>query len=435
MSQLNIRKVCLKLYYIYCGGNVYNNIHELQQLDKLTRIELQIYLQNKINKLMDYIKFNKYYNKKLYSNRHQNNEILFRNLPQIDKRLLIGNIEALIDNDFKQSYRSTSGTTGTPFRFPKDNIASGYMDAMMYIAYSWHGIGMCDKQALIWGRSIKRLDRLLQYCKDLLLNRKRLSAFEMNKSACTKYFKLLTRYKPRYFYSYSNALYQFALFIEECGYDGKTLGVAVAICTGEVLFPYQRDKIAAVFGCRVVNEYGSTENGIIGFECEYGRMHLMPTVFVEIDNPDENGVGEIVVTELNSRSIPFIKYKNGDLGRLVKTKCECRRPYDEIEIREGRIDGYIKCKNGRLVYDAILAYTLKDYATRFKAYQLKDDLLKVFLIPVSGYGARSVSDITKTLKKYLGAEMKIELIETTDIPSEKSGKFRYFVPLIDGKDL
>ena len=57
---------------------------------------------------------------------------------------------------------------------------------------------------------------------------------------------------------------------------------------------------------------------------------------------------KIVLTELNSRSIPFIRYKNGDVGRILNEKCDCQRPYEIIEIKEGRIDDYIRCPDGRL---------------------------------------------------------------------------------------
>jgi len=409
--------IMLKIIYAVRRENVFSALSELNELESVSQLDLANYIDNKKHSLYAFAKKNiPYY-------------ISQNSIEIVDKMLIRNNINQLMANNVPVAWRSTSGTTGSPLIFPKDNNASAYSDAMMYLAYSWHGININDKQARIWGRSIELRGRLIQDTKDFLLKRVRLSAFEMNKEACSRYFIKLLKYKPRYFYAYSNALYQFACFVEECGYDGKILGVQVAICTGEVLFPYQREKIADIFDCRVVNEYGSTENGIIGFECEYGKMHLMPTVLVDINNPDENGFGEIVVTELNSRSIPFIKYKNGDVGRIIKNDCECHRPYDLIEIREGRIDAYIRCKNGRLVYDAILAYTLKNHASRFKAYQVKEDLLKIFIIPSSGYNSSSQVDITITLKKYLGDDMQIEIIETTEIPYEKSGKFRYFVPL------
>lgn len=348
-------------------------------------------------------------------------------LPIVDKDEFRKDINSFMTTGCVVSWRSTSGTTGSPFVFPKDRNATAYMDAMMYLAYGWHGILPGDRQARLWGRPLKKKDKILQYFKDLILKRKRLSAFEMNDDNCREFYRTLSMFKPKFFYAYSNALYQFATFLESDNLDGRLLDIKLAICTGEVLFSHQREKIAQVFGCRVVNEYGSTENGIIGFECEHGKMHVMPTVTLEIIDPDESGCGQIVVTELNSRSVPFLRYKNGDKGRLVKERCACNRPYEVMEIHEGRIDDYIKCPDGKLVYDAILAYTMKEYALQFKAFQDSLTCLRIHFMPNENYDKDAESRLKKTLAKYLGDQMKIDLLQVNDIPPEKSGKFRYFI--------
>lgn len=225
-------------------------------------------------------------------------------------------------------------------------------------------------------------------------------------------------------------MYQFVLSLERLGLDGKQIGASVVICTGEVLFLHQKEKIEQVTGCRVVNEYGSTENGIIAFECEYGTMHLLPTVHVDIVDPDSDGFGEIAVTELNSRSVPFINYKIGDMGRILDSGCECGRPFEAVEIREGRVDDFITCPDGSLVYDAILAYVLKDYAVQFRAYQDETDLINLYIIPKNRHDAAVEKKIRTRLRKYLGKEMRISFTVTDNIPPEKSGKLRYFVSRI-----
>lgn len=406
-----------KMIYFLRRENVFSALAELNKLETISIDELIEYKKVKLESMIDYVtKANTYYCKHDVLN-------------PVDKTTIKENISDLIENGVEVAWRSTSGTTGSPLIFPKDKKATAYMDAMMYLAYSWHGIKMGDKQARIWGRALSKKQKLVQIFKDGILRRKRLSAFEMDEINCFKYYHSLVKFRPKYFYAYANALYQFALFLEKNNLDGKMIGVSVSICTGEVLFSYQREKISEIFGCKVINEYGSTENGIIGFECEYGSMHVMPTVYLEINNTDNDGLGEIVLTELNSVSIPFVRYKNGDIGKMLSNKCKCNRPYEIMEIREGRMDDYIKCPDGRLVYDAILAYSLKEYATQFKAYQEKLDHLKILIIPNKDYNEESGLSIKKTLKKYLGNDVKVELNLVEKLPVDQSGKFRYFIPL------
>jgi phenylacetate-CoA ligase len=133
------------------------------------------------------------------------------------------------------------------------------------------------------------------------------------------------------------------------------------------------------------------------------------------------------VTELNSRSVPFINYKIGDMGRVLDSGCKCNRPYEAMEILEGRVDDFITCPDGRVVYDAILAYVLKDYASQFKAYQDEIDMMNIHFIPKGSYHSVNEQKIRSKLRKYLGNEMKINFTVVDNIPPEKSGKLRYFV--------
>lgn len=334
-------------------------------------------------------------------------------------------------NDFllpntRHSWRSTSGSTGSPFVFPKDRDATAHMDALMYHLYSWHGVNVGDRQARLWGTPLNFQGRMVQKTRDFLLNRKRLSAFLMDDCNNKKYFYELTRFKPKYFYAYTNALYQFALSLERQGLDGRELEIPVAICTGEVLFPFQREKILNMFGCMVVNEYGSTENGIIAFECEHNKLHIAPTLELEILNPNSNGFGNVVITELNSKAIPFIRYDIGDVARFVHAQCDCGRPQRIIEVKEGRVDNYIICPDGSQVYDAIFAYSLKNDVEKFKVVQESINAISISIVPKPGYCASSEQRILAQLRKYLGQEIDIVVSKVDSIQPEKSGKLRYF---------
>lgn len=425
----------LELIYRLRGEGVKPAIKELKLLEEFDSKSVTSYKEKKLRALIDFVENEYgYYRSVVEEAKHGAGdcsafEVLDR-LPAVDKNLIKKNLYGLISGHMRASWRSTSGSTGTPFVFKKDRYASGYMDAMMYSAYCWHGILPWSKQVRIWGSSVDFKARMIQVAKDRLLARKRLSAFEMSDINCKRYFNNLLKLRPKYFYCYPNAMNQFALSLERQGLDGKEIGASVVICTGEILFPHQKEKIEQVTGCRIVNEYGSTENGIIAFECEYGTMHLLPTVHVDIIDPDQEGFGEIAVTELNSRSVPFIKYKIGDMGRVLSSGCKCGRPFEVLEIREGRVDDFIVCPNGNVVYDAILAYVLKDYAVQFRAYQDEMDLININIIPKSIHDEVVEEKIRTRLRKYLSGEMRINFTVVDNIPPEKSGKLRYFVSRI-----
>lgn len=424
-----IRDTIVCAINIICNNNFNSLRRELSDTETYNKSAYAEYTNNKLEHLIRYI----YANYKMLffeaNLEHKSADVDINKCVVTNKQFYIDNMQIFNDNNYRKSKRSTSGSTGVPFVFLKDNLSSSYMNAMMYNAYLWHGVGLGDKQARLWGRCLDKKQRVIQSLKDALLSRKRLSVFEFTDDNCLLYYNELIRIKPKYFYAYSNALYQFALTVERLRLDGRAINIPVAICTGEVLFDFQRDKIAKVFGCKVVNEYGSTENGIIAFECEYGLMHVLPTVNIEIINPDPDGFGEILITELNSRVLPFVRYKNGDIARFVNTECRCGRPYDVIEIKEGRIDDYICCPDGKLVYDAVLAYALKDSVIRFKAIQDKIDQINIYVIPNNNFHLLKNTIINKLIG-ILGNSMKINIYEVDRIENENSGKNRYFVSLL-----
>lgn len=422
----------LELIYRLRGEWVKPAIDELKALEKFDPGSLAAYKKKKFWELIDFVEKEYAYYRSAMEEAKRGAvcssafEVLNK-LPAVDKHIIKNNLSGFISGHMRASWRSTSGTTGTPFVFKKDRYASGYMDAMMYCAYNWCGISPRSRQARIWGSAVGFKAKMIQETKDWLLARKRLSAFKMSDNNCKRFYNILLRHRPRYFYCYPAAMYQFVLSLERQGLDGKQIGASVVICTGEVLFPHQKEKIEQVTGCRVVNEYGSTENGIIAFECEQGTMHLLPTVHVDIIDPDQEGFGEIVITELNSRSVPFIKYRLGDMGRVLNPGCKCGRPFEALEIREGRMNDLIVCPDGKKVYAAILPYVLKNYVLQFKALQEKSDMIDIYVIPASNYGNASEKNIKSNLQNYLGVEMNIRLIVVDNIPPDISGKLRYFV--------
>ena len=74
------------------------------------------------------------------------------------------------------------------------------------------------------------------------------------------------------------------------------------------------------------------ESAGIGYQCEYltqNAYHIFENRYVEILDPDtneclENGkVGKIVVTSLDKRLIPLLRYDTGDIGKIEASKCLC----------------------------------------------------------------------------------------------------------------
>ncbi|MBF8272987.1 MAG: hypothetical protein HW380_2092 [Magnetococcales bacterium] len=102
--------------------------------------------------------------------------------------------------------------------------------------------------------------------------------------------------------------------------------------TGESLLESERRLIEARFGAFVYDAYGLTEC-VVGVECavRQGFHYWQDSVYVEIldphlDQPLPTGaMGEIVLTSFQQGSLPVLRYRSGDLGRLAVVPCPCGR--------------------------------------------------------------------------------------------------------------
>lgn len=327
-------------------------------------------------------------------------------------------------------YRSTSGSTGMPFRFYKDRYATGFMDAVLYAAYAWHGIAVGEPQARFWGMPLSPGGAALAQLKDLLKNRIRFSAFDLSIPAKDAYLKNLINFRPTYFYGYPSLITDFCSYLQAGGHQLQGVPLKAVIGTGEYLYQHERELISQVSGVPFVNEYGCTEVGIVGFECRHGQLHLMASnIYLEVirdGKPVLDQEGDIYVTELHARSNPFIRYNLGDRGILCSEPCRCGNALPVMQVLCGRKDDYIITPDGRKIYDAILAYTLKQGVSRFSAVQTASDRLEISLIPDGEYSpALATAYITK-LQQHLGSAMQIIITPVERIERERSGKLRYF---------
>ena len=358
---------------------------------------------------------------------------VFRRVPALTKADVRAYMNSAEVPHVRASRRSTSGSTGEPLVFGKDRHAAIFMDAAMHQVYGWYGIRIGDREGRFWGRALTPRARWKQLIKDRLLNRRRLSAFQMDDENCASFWKTLQRFRPHYFYCYPNAVYEFADYLRRTGRTGHDLGLKAIICTGEVLFPHHEALLREVFRCPVVNEYGSTENGILAFRCPAGSMHVLAqNIYLEIvddaGNPLPIGeTGRILITELHSTHVPFIRYSLGDKGALSPNPCTCGRSYPVLSVETGRIDSFIVTPSGKKVYDAVLAYAFKNAFKKFRGSQRQYDLVEVEYIPADGCDAKVLNGLKSTLKEYLGDDVRVEFTRVEEIHLTRSGKARYFV--------
>lgn len=363
-------------------------------------------------------------------------------LPVLSKRIILENEKELITPNYpgKLYTRKTGGSTGMTLHFMKDAKALTLNDAIMWRCYKWYNLNIGDKQVRFWGVPVAAKVRWKEQFKDYILNRIRISAFDISEKSCLEQYKKIKKFKPAYFYGYTTAIYGFCLFMKKLGIDLRSLNLKAVICTAEKMYPHHKELFRDVFDCPVVDEYGSSENGIIAFQCKNGKMHVMSDhLCVEfLDDKDrqvkDGELGRIVVTDLESYAMPLIRYDIGDMGRPSDKKCSCGINLPLMDIVEGRKEDFIQTKDGKMVHAAYLCYTLKeDSVHEFKMYQQGVESLLVQIVKAPSFNSETESVLEGNLRTALGDEMVINFEYLDRIPREKSGKLRYFVSNISNK--
>lgn len=308
----------------------------LKDTEKWTKEELEAYQLSKSREFLQFVyKTSPYYKKILNDVGLIPEEITqlsdLLKIPIVTKADLLQNVDTIhADYSFDKVLLSeTSGTSGQPLKFYRNEEWDSCNRAAMFRGYSWFGIDPWERNGYFWGynidRSVVRKTKIL----DWLQNRFRL--FTYSESEILKFTKKLS--SATYLHGYSSMIYEVAKIINTMDLE-LNLNLKMIKGTSEKIYESYQSEVKKAFGQKIISEYGASESGLIAFECPEGYMHInVENVIVEdVD-------GEIVVTNLLSRSFPIIRYKLGDSITLADSdfECKCGRKHPVILDVLGRV--------------------------------------------------------------------------------------------------
>ena len=150
--------------------------------------------------------------------------------------------------------------------------------------------------------------------------------------------------------------------------------VEAVFCTGEMLFPFQKDLFERAFKARVINEYGCHETGASALACpEHGRLHLDSErcLFEVID-------GVLTTTDLYNLVMPQIRYQCGDRVIPDREPCPCGRPGPTIQIL-GR-NSLVRTAHGKRLVGQVAMPPLKGFDL-YRACRAKENSLLLEVTP------------------------------------------------------
>lgn len=116
-------------------------------------------------------------------------------------------------------------------------------------------------------------------------------------------------------------------------------------------------ELKRLWGCQVFEHYGMTEMGLGGgTECTaHAGYHLHEADFLfEIIDPlsgrplPAGQAGEVVITTLTRQGMPLIRYRTGDISRLLDSPCSCGAVLGRLGKIERRTSGDVCLRDNRV---------------------------------------------------------------------------------------
>jgi phenylacetate-CoA ligase len=187
--------------------------------------------------------------------------------------------------------------------------------------------------------------------------------------------------------------------------------------------------------CPVADGYGGRDSGFLSHECPQGGMHILSdAVILEVLDPDGQPVlpgesGEIVVTDLYSDDVPFIRYATGDRGVLGRERCRCGRALPLLEKLDGRLMEFFLTPDGRTIPGGSVFYAFYgiDGIEQFKVIQKKVDHFHIQIVAGAAYSSEHEAKIREGLIRRMRSPVQVTFEYLSHLPAEPTGKFRCVV--------
>ncbi|HSQ01437.1 MAG TPA: glycosyltransferase [Candidatus Dormibacteraeota bacterium] len=367
-------------------------------------------------------------------------------LPLLSKEALREHLyfDLLSDNHDKRRIQrvTTSGSTGEPLTVYVDQHQLEIRWANTQRSMEWTGYRFGDRSARLWHQTIGMTwSQIARERLDAWWNRRLfVPAFEMDEAGIARAVAHLRRHRPVLIDGYAESFNFLAHYARQRGLEGiRPRGI---ISSAQELPDHSRAVIADTFACGVYDKYGSREFSGIAWECEaHDGHHVVAESFVvEIlkdGRPARPGeLGEIVVTDLNNLVMPLIRYRIGDLAVAMDpdVPCACGRGLPRIGRIEGRVQAMIVADNGAYVPGTFFSHLFKDYDHVVRQYQVIQErrgAIRLRIVRGTRFSTEQFDEILALMRRYLGADMQIDVELTERIEMVRTGKHRSTVSALD----
>ncbi|MBU9723079.1 MULTISPECIES: phenylacetate--CoA ligase family protein [Bacillaceae] len=434
LKRVFVNLEALRRNYYRRSGHYKNYINELHLEKRLKTNEAYDVKRNRLDELFEYARVQVPFYMNLRTTSVENNE-KNKSIPIIYKDDIRTDPKSFISVDSSKKDIMTgksSGSTGAPLHYYLDRSAVEINYAHYDEVLKLYGCNPKSRKVRLSGVPTVPINKKKPpfWIYVDLFNQLQCSVYHLSESTYSAYLQACIKYNVEFATGYAKSWYLLAQHVLKT--NAPTPKFQAIITDSEGITKEEQNVVERAFNCRVYQTYGLGEIGMIATQCEKGNYHIIPNnYFVEIVN-DSNQVvrngqlGEIVVTNLVSKKVPYIRYKTGDLG-ILNANCSCGWKGEFLTDIVGRVDDYLLTASNRKLRRPtdIFSPELKIKASQIVQEDLNKIVVKV--IPDIGFEEASMKKIEVRFKKYLGDETDVYCIAVDELERTENGKIRHVI--------
>lgn len=395
--------------------------------ENLSREELEREIKQKRYEFFSYA----VNNSKWYKNQNLNN---FNETRVLEKTDVINNLEEIKTISESEGIVSlTGGTTGASMKviYTKKDMQERF--AILDHFRAQHGYKLGKKTAWFSGKNLitqKDIEKGICSNYDFVNKIRFYSTFLINEKNFDAYWKSLNDFQPEFLVGFPSSVFEICQIAKSKGlkYAGRA---KVFFPTAETVLPEHRQIISEVLGCKLVDQYASSEGAPFILECKAGNLHIHPlTGIFEVVDDDLKPVrsGQMLITSFTTHGTPLIRYQIGDSITLADPikQCKCGSFFPLVERIEGRTNDYILSPTHGKVNLGNISNSTKDTKgiVCFQLIQDKSDHMEVRIVANKDFDKKQELNFISSLRERIGNEIELDIIYVEAIEREKSGKFR-----------
>jgi phenylacetate-CoA ligase len=239
--------------------------------------------------------------------------------------------------------------------------------------------------------------------------------------------------RPDVFWVYPTAL---RVLLQHAGTLSALIRPRMIVTSAEPLDDVLGQKVLSDHQVEMRNFYGAVEVGRVSFECPAREgLHIntdCSIVELEGDGTMPGAGKTVVITNLNLRVSPYIRYRLGDFCEMNGKPCSCGSPLPLMKPPLGRQWDVIRLPSGKLMSPWPLNSILRNLENllQFRLVQKRTDLLVLQLqfsaVPRTG----ALDSLSERLKRQIGEPVTLR-IETVDHFVNPALKFRAFISEVE----